>query len=278
MGSPTPPAKPAPGKPDELQPYMLAVASGDVVYKQGDASGDVYFVQRGRVELAVESPVPSVIGVVGIGDFFGEAALLDDDPRTHRAKALGACTLLKIDRATFHQLLEHRPEIASRMLWALIGRERERPTVEPLAIEALPQAPAAPHVAEPARAPATPAAATPAAPAPAAPSASGKASLLHASRTRFELSPSAVLTVGRPDRASGKAPEIDLSPFDTGQTLSRQHALVGCRDGVYFVKEEKATRNGTFVNGQRVATGVETALKPGDTVRFGLVEVVFQVQ
>lgn len=99
---------------------------------------------------------------------------------------------------------------------------------------------------------------------------------MHASQIKYELTASATCTVGRPDRASGKAPEIDLSPLDTGQTLSRQHAVITWRDGVFYVKEAKATRNGTFVNGQRVAVGVDTALAPGDRLRFGLVELVFQ--
>jgi pSer/pThr/pTyr-binding forkhead associated (FHA) protein len=100
--------------------------------------------------------------------------------------------------------------------------------------------------------------------------------LLHASKARFELLAAVAATVGRPDRASGKAPEIDLSALDTGQTLSRQHAVITWRDGVFYVKEVKATRNGTFVNGQRVAVGTDTPLAPGDRLRFGLVELVFQ--
>ena len=99
---------------------------------------------------------------------------------------------------------------------------------------------------------------------------------MHASQIKYELTASAACTVGRPDRASGKAPEIDLSPLDTGQTLSRQHAVITWRDGVFYVREAKATRNGTFVNGQRVAVGVDTPLAPGDRLRFGLVELVFQ--
>lgn len=35
------------------------------------------------------------------------------------------------------------------------------------------------------------------------------------------------------------------------------------------------TRNGTFVNGERIKTGVEVKLNDGDRLRFGLVETVF---
>jgi pSer/pThr/pTyr-binding forkhead associated (FHA) protein len=109
-----------------------------------------------------------------------------------------------------------------------------------------------------------------------APARLDRATLLHGSGARFEVTSTGTYTVGRPDRASGKAPEIDLSTLDTGQTLSRQHAVIAWRDGVFHVKEAKATRNGTFVNGQRVAVGADTPLAPGDRLRFGLVELVFQ--
>jgi hypothetical protein len=285
-----PPSPQPPGQPGELDAYLSQVAAGAVVYKEGEASGHVYFVQRGRVELSIEGPPASVLGVAGIGDFFGEAALLDDDPRTHTAKALSATTLLKVDRATMHQLIAQHPEIATRMLYAVVGRERERPAPEPISVEGItapppaPKAPPAPEVtakAPTAVSPPAPAAApvAPEPPAPAAPATPPrleKASLLHASKARFEVSAAVAATVGRPDRASGKAPEIDLSALDTGQTLSRQHAVITWRDGVFYVKEVKATRNGTFVNGQRVAVGTDIPLAPGDRLRFGLVELVFQ--
>lgn len=288
-----PPTPPPSGKPGELDPFLVQVSAGTMVYKEGEVAEHVYFVQRGRVELAVEGPPKVPLGLAGIGDFFGEAALLDDDPRTHSAKALGNATLLKIDRQTFSQLLAQQPEIASRMLYALIGRERERPMPEPVSVDdiaAAPPPPPPPPPAPPAAAPvpheATAKAPSPAPPsrpappppppAPAAPARLERATLVHASQAKFEVSATGSFTVGRPDRASGKAPEIDLSPLDTGQTLSRQHAIITWRDGVFYVKEAKATRNGTFVNGHRVAVGVDTALAPGDRLRFGLVELVFQ--
>lgn len=288
-----PPTPQAPGPSGELDAFLTQVAAGALVYKEGETSEHIYFVQRGRVELAVEGPPKVPLGVAGIGDFFGEAALLDSDPRTHSAKALGATTLLKIDRPTFSQLLSQQPEIASRMLYALIGRERERPMPEPVSVEdiaaaAPPPAPVpapakaavVPHDST-AKAPSPAPASQPAPPAPpvpvaAAPARLERATLLHVSGARFEVSATGTYTVGRPDRASGKAPEIDLSTLDTGQTLSRQHAVITWRDGVFHVKEAKATRNGTFVNGQRVAVGADTALAPGDRLRFGLVELVFQ--
>jgi hypothetical protein len=79
--------------------------------------------------------------------------------------------------------------------------------------------------------------------------------------------------VGRPDPVSGATPEIDLGPFDTNRTLSRRHARI-LREGTqYFVREDSATTNGTYINNERLQTGVNVALKPGDKLRFGSIEV-----
>ncbi|MGH8122566.1 MAG: FHA domain-containing protein, partial [Rudaea sp.] len=81
--------------------------------------------------------------------------------------------------------------------------------------------------------------------------------------------------VGRPDPATGSQPEIDLGPYDQNRNLSRRHARILYRDGVYCVREDSGTTNGTYVNGERLQTGVEVALKPGDKLRFGSIEVEF---
>jgi pSer/pThr/pTyr-binding forkhead associated (FHA) protein len=82
--------------------------------------------------------------------------------------------------------------------------------------------------------------------------------------------------VGRIDRATGFRPEVDLTELDTKRTLSRRHARILKRGDDFYVCEEKGAHNGTFVNGERLATGAEAKLVDGARVRFGLVELVFR--
>ena len=44
------------------------------------------------------------------------------------------------------------------------------------------------------------------------------------------------------------------------------------------MREEIGTANGTFVEGDRLPTGVERELAPGARVRFGRVDFVFQAE
>jgi pSer/pThr/pTyr-binding forkhead associated (FHA) protein len=43
--------------------------------------------------------------------------------------------------------------------------------------------------------------------------------------------------------------------------------------GQWFLREDVGTTNGTFVNGTRIVTGVPVALKIGDKLRFGSIEL-----
>jgi hypothetical protein len=113
--------------------------------------------------------------------------------------------------------------------------------------------------------------------APAAPAkpAKGHPRLVHAG-IEFPLAAGEETFIGRPDAATGFTPDIDLRQVDTSRSTSRRHARIVRRGDTYLLREEIGTANGTFVNGKRLATGVEVELRNGDEVRFGAVSTVFQ--
>ena len=62
---------------------------------------------------------------------------------------------------------------------------------------------------------------------------------------------------------------------DSQRSISRRHAKIFRREGRFYVREEIGTMNGTFVNGERIETGLPVEFKDGDEVRFGLVKTIF---
>ena len=102
--------------PDSKDAYSKAVKGGEVVFTAGDAGSDLFIIEEGRVELSVAQPPRTY--TLEVGDFFGERALVYDQ-RDSTAKALTACRLLKIDRATFTAIVKVHPEIALLMLRSL---------------------------------------------------------------------------------------------------------------------------------------------------------------
>ena len=79
--------------------------------------------------------------------------------------------------------------------------------------------------------------------------------------------------VGRPDPAPGAIPEINLGPLDLARSLSRRHARLLVDATGVSLREEPGVANGTWVNGERVAAGATLALKSGDKLRFGAIEL-----
>jgi len=77
------------------------------------------------------------------------------------------------------------------------------------------------------------------------------------------------LMIGRKDNETGVVPDIDLDPY-RGQILgvSRRHAMIIREDHALTVTDVGSS-NGTFLNGQRIATGQPRILRDGDDVRVG---------
>src|SRR5689334_11113329 len=68
------------------------------VFQQGDAADAVFYIQRGKVKLTVVSTQgkEAVIAILGSGDFFGEACLVNHSRRVATATTLSDCAILRL--------------------------------------------------------------------------------------------------------------------------------------------------------------------------------------
>jgi len=278
---------------------FVDVAAGQAVFTSGQPADALFIVESGQIDILYEKPADAANFSVGPGEFLGEDAALDQHAYAATALAKANCRLLRLDRAALADIVRHTPDIGLSLIHALVTRQRHlrQSLVDLLRVQAtaVPARPApapaprpapapAPSPARPAPAPAPPPpppAPTPApppppppAPAPAPEPASAVALRVVAADQVLALDPARdEFQVGRPDPSTGNLPEIDLGPFDSLRTLSRRHAKILRDGGVYFICEDMPTTNGTFLNGVRLETGARTALKPGDKVCFGSIEV-----
>ncbi len=251
----------------EAKDPFVQVSAGATIFREGDAGSEMFIIESGSVDILRASRGNEPMATLEAGDFFGEMAVLEDQPRFATAVARTNARLLRIDRAAFNDVLAQNVEIAVRIMRKLTARLRRSEQRAAEAFEALEEfrrrlsARADARVGAPA---------TPTAP----PAAPGVTTLLHpASGTRFPLEGQAEFLVGRPDPVTGINPEINLGPLDVTRSLSRRHAKVVAVAGGFQLREDVGTTNGTFVNGQRLRTGEPVALKAGDKIRFGSVEV-----
>ncbi|HXT20629.1 MAG TPA: cyclic nucleotide-binding domain-containing protein [Thermoanaerobaculia bacterium] len=263
-GAPTP-AAPPPKKGPTPQ-FTEEHPAGAYLFREGDLGTEMFILQDGQVEiLKTVNGVDEQLAILDKGDFFGEMSLLEDLPRTATARAVTDCKVIRINGATFDQMLRTKPEIAVRIMRKLSRRLRQTDQMLREALGAPDEGPSGMHAPE-----------MPALEKPPAPSAMAPQKLVHASGMEMHLSTSSETLIGRRDPVTGIHPDVDLTPVDTQRSTSRRHAKIYRRGGKFFACEEIGTMNGTFVNGERVETGVPVEIKPGDEVQFGLVKLVFR--
>jgi CRP/FNR family cyclic AMP-dependent transcriptional regulator len=101
-------------------------ARGQIIFTQGDPGTNLCLVEEGRVRISVASDDGKelVLRMLGPGDFFGELALLDGEPRSADAIAHEPCVLLLLPREEFLAFLDERPGVAALLLAALSRKLR----------------------------------------------------------------------------------------------------------------------------------------------------------
>lgn len=244
--------------------YVVEFKDGDFIFHEGDLGTEMYIIHEGKVEILNQVGGKEVVlAVLERGDFFGEMSVLEDLPRAASARALSNTRLLQINGSTFDQLLRDNPEIAVRMMRKLSRRLRE--TDELLRGTTMYKNASTPLSRE---------MPTPILQAP----AEGPEKLVHAaSGMEFPLSTGPETTIGRKDPVTGIYPDVDLSPLDAQRSISRRHAKIYRRGTKFFLGEEIGTMNSTFLNGNRLETGVPAEIRPGDELRFGVVVLKLQI-
>jgi hypothetical protein len=251
---------------------VVAFEAGQDVFREGDVGDALYIVQEGEVELIAASAPPGRPRIVlGPGEFFGEASVLEGRPRGATARAATACRLLKIDGHTLDALVRLHPEVGLHMIRRLSRRLS--------AAYATAAAPPAPVGARPTPAAGGETAAVPTASRVAA-APSGPPRLVHASGAEFPLSAGGEVLIGRADPASRFVPQVDLAPLltsDAPRSVSRRHAVIALSGAQATLTEQPKVANGTWLNGRKLSPGVAEPLKDGDVISFGpAVKVTFR--
>ena len=113
--------------PDELleqvanQFRSARVEAGDVIVREGEPGAEFYVIAEGSVEVTNLNAVGHElrVNILGAGDFFGEAALLDAGRRGATVRAITPCALAVIERPQFLQLVDAAPDLRQQMLEAV---------------------------------------------------------------------------------------------------------------------------------------------------------------
>ncbi|HVE75999.1 MAG TPA: cyclic nucleotide-binding domain-containing protein [Actinomycetota bacterium] len=116
---------------DLSRPQIEAVAhtceevsfpQGQRVLRQGFSHPDFYLIVEGEAEVRIDGVSRTKLGR---GDFFGEVAVLLDEPATADVVSLTFLRCMTLPGSDLHQLLVSFPELMFRMLKVETGRLRQ---------------------------------------------------------------------------------------------------------------------------------------------------------
>jgi CRP-like cAMP-binding protein len=102
-------------------------ANGEAIFHQHDVGEGLYLVARGVVRIFLRSEDGQELTIARFepGEFFGELAAIDEEPRSATAVASDATDLLVLHRSDFLSYLRARPEAAVFCLRILARRLRQ---------------------------------------------------------------------------------------------------------------------------------------------------------
>ena len=97
-----------------------------ILVLQGDPGDGLYVLTAGmvKVTVAAESGSETMLAVRSRGDLIGEFAVLDGEPRTATARAVGAVSAIRISRARFTEFGQRYPAAQSTITKSLVAKMR----------------------------------------------------------------------------------------------------------------------------------------------------------
>jgi CRP/FNR family cyclic AMP-dependent transcriptional regulator len=94
------------------------------VFSQGDPADALFYIQKGKVKLTVNSRQgkEAVIAILGTKDFLGEGCLAGQPLRMATATAMSECSIMRLGKEDVIRVLHARPAFAQLFLHYVLSR------------------------------------------------------------------------------------------------------------------------------------------------------------
>src|SRR5689334_6375623 len=96
------------------------------LFRSGDKGDAMFLIESGRIRISIHDADGSEVTLAELarGDFFGEMAILDGNPRSADATIIEPARLAVLSRENFLAFVHRKPDVALRMLSAVTHRLR----------------------------------------------------------------------------------------------------------------------------------------------------------
>jgi CRP/FNR family cyclic AMP-dependent transcriptional regulator len=101
-------------------------SKGAIIVSEGDEGNSLFVIQSGSVKafLSDENGREVVLSTQGPGEYFGDLALFDDEPRSASIMALEPCKVMIITKSQLRDAIKEDPDIGFSLLHGLAKRVR----------------------------------------------------------------------------------------------------------------------------------------------------------
>jgi CRP/FNR family transcriptional regulator, cyclic AMP receptor protein len=108
----------------DYEKTLLTCPKKSIIFTQGQKADSVFYIQSGKVKLAVVSKVgkEAVVGILESGAFFGETCLTGNQVYMASAIALEDASLIRVGKQEMIRLLHEKPTFSEAFMAHLLTR------------------------------------------------------------------------------------------------------------------------------------------------------------
>jgi CRP-like cAMP-binding protein len=251
---------------DTLKKFITHYKAGDIIYKKGEIQTDFYILNKGKVQLKNEGS-GQIVATLTKGDFFGEESLNNEQDAIYTVEVIEDADMIKIPYISLTEMLKQTPDIALKILKKLSEKHIKIQNVLMDTVMVAPAANERPAAKEVKKEDQT------------SEKIEGeiKAYLIIQRSNRLVQLTKTQTFLGRRDYTTGFVPDIDLTDEDEEKYISRKHSKIQFKDGKFYLSEEPGAINGTFLNGNKLQTGVKHELHAEDEITLCHLNIIFKV-
>ncbi len=110
---------------------VQSLGNHEIIFREGDMGKHMYVILDGNVEIRKRTGEKTTRTMITLkkGDIFGEMAVVEGKGRSATAIASSDCKLLRLDEASFYDLVQKNPDFAVKMIKTLSSRLRSADTL-----------------------------------------------------------------------------------------------------------------------------------------------------
>ncbi|MCK5059371.1 MAG: cyclic nucleotide-binding domain-containing protein [Candidatus Aminicenantes bacterium] len=251
-------------KDDGFKKFLTRYKKGDVIYSKDELQENFFILNKGKIQLKVGDD-DLILAALSKGDFFGEESLNESQKAAYTVEVIEDADIIKIPYYALIDMMNQSTDIGLKILKK--QSEKNLRILENILrlsqpVEVPPPKPKKGKTEDDKTAEKV--------------DPDIKAYLIVQRSNRIVQLTKKQTYLGRRDYTTGFIPDVDLTKEDEEKYISRKHSKISFSDSKFYVSEEPGAVNGTFLNGERLATSVKHELKNEDEITLCHLKITFK--